>query len=96
MYGTVAKLRIRPGAEAELMALAQDYGAQTVPGYIGEYVYRLDNAPDSYIMAVLFADRASYAANAASPEQHARFLRFRALLVGDPEWHDGEIIAAPR
>ena len=96
MYGTVAKLQIRPGAEAELMALAQDYAAQTVPGYIGEYVYRLDNEPDTYIMAVMFNDRASYAANAASPEQHDRYLRFRALLTRDPEWQDGEIIAAPR
>jgi hypothetical protein len=36
------------------------------------------------------ADRA----NAESPEQHARYEEYRALLDADPEWHDGEIIFA--
>ena len=96
VYGTVAKFKIRPGAEAELMALAEDYASTTVPGYIGEYVYRLDGEPDTYIMAVMFDDRASYESNAASPAQHDRYLRFRALLADDPQWQDGEIISAPR
>jgi hypothetical protein len=31
-------------------------------------------------------------ANAASPEQHARYEQYRALLTAEPEWHDGEIV----
>ena len=30
--------------------------------------------------------------NAASPEQHAQYERYRALLETEPEWHDGEIV----
>lgn len=96
MYGTVARLQIRPGTEAQLMALSEEYAATTVPGYRGEYVYRLDNEPNTYMMAVLFDSRDAYLANAQSPEQHARYLKFRELLASDPEWHDGEIISSPR
>jgi len=93
MYGTVAKMTIKPGAEADLMRLFDDIAGEIEsPGYITDYVYRMDNEPDVYYMAVLFKDRESYAANAADPAMHARYLRYRALLESDPEWHDGEVI----
>jgi hypothetical protein len=38
-----------------------------------------------------FTDKAAYLATAASPAQQARYDQFRALLVAEPEWHDGEI-----
>ena len=44
------------------------------------------------MMAVIFDDRASYVANANSPEQNARYLQMVELLEGAPEWHDGEIM----
>lgn len=96
MYGTIARLQIRPGAEAQLMALSDEYAATTVPGYIGEYVYRMDGEPNTYMMAVMFDSRDAYLANAQSPAQHTRYLKFRELLASDPEWHDGEIISARR
>lgn len=40
----------------------------------------------------VFESREAYRANAASPEQHQRFLQLRALLEADPEWHDGAIV----
>jgi len=43
---------------------------------------------------VLFESKEAYVANAGSPEQHQRYLRMREMLVSDPEWHDGEIIAS--
>ena len=40
---------------------------------------------------LIMAQRA-YQANAASPEQDARYQKLRALLARDPEWHDGEVV----
>lgn len=46
-------------------------------------------------MAVAFESREAYEANARNPELHERYLRFRELLVAEPEWHDGEVIFSP-
>lgn len=96
MYGTVARMQVKPGAEAQLMALSEQYNAMSVPGYRGEYVYRLDNEPNTYYMAVLFDSKEAYHANAQDPAQNERYTQMRALLASDPEWHDGEIISTPR
>lgn len=93
MYGTVALLRARPGSEAALLdeVRAEDLEAH-MPGYIAQYVFRADAERNQYWLVVLFESRETYHANAASPEQHARYLRLRALLTAEPEWHDGEVI----
>mgnify|MGYP005865419391 CR=1 FL=1 len=93
MYGTVALLRVQPGRAADMVeeVRAEDQDAH-MPGYIAQYVYRMDAEPDLYWLVVLFQSRETYQANAASPEQHARYLRLRALLTEDPQWHDGEIV----
>lgn len=93
MYGTIAKMTLLPGAEAEMMALMDEINDEMdAPGYVTDYVYRMDNEPDVYYMAVLFQDRESYHANAQDPRMHERYLRYRAFLSADPEWHDGEVI----
>ena len=91
MYGTVAKMRIKPGMEQALSAVSEQ--AKTdVSGIVGQYVYRMDSEPDVYYLAVMFRDKESYEANAASPDQHERYLAYRDLLAAEPEWHDGEIV----
>ena len=94
MYGTVARLRVKPGAEKQLMEMSRDESSLDIPGFISQYVYRMDQDPNEYYLVVLFEDRQTYVANADSPEQNARYLEFRALLEADPEWHDGEIVYA--
>jgi quinol monooxygenase YgiN len=91
MYGTVARMRAKPGAEAQLMALSGEFQGQ-IPGLVNTYVYRADGEPDTYWMAVIFTDKDAYHRNAQSPEQDARYQQMRALLAADPEWHDGEIV----
>jgi antibiotic biosynthesis monooxygenase (ABM) superfamily enzyme len=92
MYGTVAYLRVKPGAEAKLQQHVRDFEALKVPGYVFLQIYRLDASSNTCVMVVGFATKADYAANAASPEQNARYLAYREFLEADPEWHDGEII----
>lgn len=95
MYGTVARLRVRPGMGDRLQALQAEYEGLEVPGFIASYVYRSDAGPDEYWLAVVFQDRESYRRNAEAPEQDARFREMRELLAADPEWHDGEIVSGP-
>ena len=94
MYGTVARLRVKAGKEAEFQQLGTALGRTKVPGSVALYVYRLDAAPNEFYLAVVFSDKAAYERNADSPEQEARFQQLMALLDGEPEWHDGEVIAS--
>lgn len=91
MYGTVARLRLKPGSEPQMQELMREYESLPLRGHVRTTVYRLDADSSEYYMAVVFEDRDSYRANADSPEQHARYEKMVAILDGEPEWHDGEI-----
>lgn len=92
MYGTVARMRLKAGAESQLQDLMREYETLDVPGFVSTTVYRMDSDPNELYMAVVFDDAESYRANAQSPEQDARYQKMVALLEGSPEWHDGEIV----
>ena len=92
MYGTVARLQLKPGMEAQMRAFNEDEHAVGIPGYLAMYGYRMDQDPNTYYLVVIFESKAAYVANAASAEQHQRYLRMVELLEGEPEWHDGEIV----
>jgi quinol monooxygenase YgiN len=91
MYGTIARLRVKPGKEEELRRLGQEMTPQ-IPGTVFHHVYRTDADPNELYLVVGFESEQAYRANAESPEQHQRYEQYRALLDADPEWHDGEII----
>ena len=91
MYGTIAKLRVKPGKEQELQETMGASGEDT-PGFTFAHVYRMDDDPQTLVLVVAFDSKESYRANAESPEQHQEYLAYRALLEEEPEWHDGEIL----
>ena len=93
MYGTVARMRIKSGAESQLEQQLREFESLKVPGFVTTYVYRMDADPQTCYMAVVFDSKESYVANARSPEQDVRYQQMRALLDSDPEWHDGEIVS---
>jgi len=92
VYGTIARFRLKPGMEARLETMQQEFEQARVPGTIATYTYRMDRDPNEYYLAVVFESKEAYLANAGSPEQHARYLKLRDLLATDPEWNDGEIV----
>lgn len=94
MYGTVARMRVKPGALEELWRLAAEEETQ-IAGMVAQYVYRMDADPGELYLAVVFTSREAYRANAESPEQHARYEQMLRLLEGPPEWHDGELVFPP-
>ena len=92
VYGTVARMRAKPGSGDQLMEVLLEYEDLGIPGFVASHVYRLDDNPDDYYMAVLFEDRESYRRNAEDPAQDKRYRRLRELLEADPKWHDGEVV----
>lgn len=91
MYGTVARVRLKPEALSEIARLTQEE-VPHVPGLVFEHIYQTDADPLECILAVGFESKDAYVANANSPEQHERYLLYRQLFAADPEWHDGQII----
>ena len=94
MYGTVARLTAKPGSREALDEITRQVREEKPPGLVASYIYQMDSDPDEYYLAVVFESRESYRANAESPEQHARYERWRPLLAAEPEWHDGEVESA--
>jgi heme-degrading monooxygenase HmoA len=84
MYGTVARMRIKPGAEGQLAEQMRAFEAAKVPGVVATYVYRMDADPDEYYLATVWESRAAYTANATSADQQARYEGYRSLLAAEP------------
>jgi quinol monooxygenase YgiN len=95
MYGTVAVCHVRPENLATLQAMAAAEEALDIDGYLGTELLVVDNHPDTVLMVVRFADRATYRANGDSADQDARYQEFRALMEDDPVWYDGDWVPVP-
>lgn len=97
MYGTVARLRALPGKEQELRGVSEDWAREQGPrvdGFMHEFLFRLDQGGDNYVLVAVFRDQASYRKNAEDPEQDRWYRRIRACLQADPEWQDGDVVYA--
>ena len=96
MYGTVARLKVKPGMEQKVQELNDRWWQERAPkikGAISNTVYRLDSGNNEYILAAVFDSKENYRANADDPEQNEWFQEMAACLDGEPMWADGEIIA---
>ena len=91
MYGSIARMQLKPGAEDKMRELT-DADAGKIPGFAFSHIFRMDAGSNEYYLVVAFQSREAYLANAGRPEQHARYLQYRELMESDPEWHDGEIV----
>lgn len=92
MYGTIARLHPRPDRVAELEALGESLNVDPPPGYVASWLFRPDRNPyfrETMFLIAVFEDAESYRTNADTPEQHARYLEMRDLLMDEPDWIDG-------
>ncbi len=92
MYGTVARMRVKPGMVNQLQDWMRQEEVRAVPGYTTSYTYQMDADPTTVYVAIVFESREAYVANAQSPQMDARYHEMLALLEEPPEWHDGQII----
>jgi heme-degrading monooxygenase HmoA len=91
VYGTIARMKLKPGAEDKMMH-AMEGSADGREGHVATYVFKSDADPDVHFVTTVFESKDAYKKFAASPEQDKRFHQMRELLAADPEWHDGEVI----
>jgi len=92
MYGTVARMKVKPGMMDKLRETSMNAEQMNIPGLVSTYVYQMDADPNALMLAVIFTDKEAYMKNAGSPEQNARYEQMLALLESPPEWNDGEIV----
>ena len=90
MYGTVAKIRVKPENRQALRDVFAEQPGETIEGFVSSYVL-FENDGDTGWMFAVFSDRATYDRNANDPRQHERYTRYRSLMEDEPEWHDGVI-----
>src|SRR5260370_28186687 len=92
MYGTVGRLRIKPGMEGQFRQLlegqAPAFESGRVAGFVASYAYRMDADPNDYYLAVVFSSKEAYWANAQRADQDARYRHSRPLLEASPDCHD--------
>jgi quinol monooxygenase YgiN len=96
MYGTVARMKPKPGQEKAIAALLDEWQktrGNKVKGALAGYLYKPDKSPGEMLMVAVFQDKTTYTANAQDPEQDRWYQKLRAMLAADPLWEDGEIVA---
>jgi quinol monooxygenase YgiN len=91
MYGTLAKLKAKPGNADKVIKFLETEVGQPV-GYRGRVIYQMDNDPDELWIAGWFESKEAYFTHSDKPETHQIYLRLLDLLVAEPEWHDGYIV----
>lgn len=94
MYGTVSRFRIKPGSEDAVTALSRELVDNPPSGFVASYIYRLDSGNDEYMTAAMWTDRETYQRSSSDERQQQWFARVRELMVGEPQWNDGEVIEA--
>ena len=95
MYGTIFRMRPKPGQEEKVVELFEEWDRERKPkvkGAIGGFLMKPDNPTGELIGVAVFEDKAAYSANADDPDQDKWFRSLRQVLQADPEWEDGEYV----
>jgi heme-degrading monooxygenase HmoA len=91
VYGTVARMTLKPGAEEKVMQVMEGSQAGR-EGHVATYVFKSDADPNVHFVTTIFESKSAYKKFADSPEQDKRFHQMKELLAAEPDWHDGEVI----
>ncbi len=93
MYGTVARMRLRHGAEPLFRAQFDALVHEQLKGWVSTTFFQSGADPLDLWMVGVFDSQESYRANAERPNMDAIYRRMRGCLEADPEWHDGMVMA---
>ncbi len=92
MFGTVARYRVKPGQEQQLLNQMRSFEADPPEGWVYHTIFRSTSDPNEIWISVVFENEAVYRKNADSPEMDRQYRKMLEHLQGDPEWHDGHVI----
>ena len=96
MFGTIARMKVKPGSFEKMQEVMQGFEERPVKGFLFNAVYRSQSNPDEVWLVVGFEDEATYRANANDPRTDEMSKKFQAMMTAPPEWHDGEIVSMTR
>jgi quinol monooxygenase YgiN len=96
MFGTVAKMKLKPGSFEKMQDVMKGFEEQPVKGFLFNAVYRSQSDPDEVWLVVGFEDEATYRANADNPRTNEMAEQYQKIMAAAPEWHDGEIVSMTR
>src|SRR5512134_1588415 len=88
------KMQAKPGERQKIIDLFDEWARERrhkASGFVRLTLSSNCDDADKFMAYAMFADKASYDTNSASPEQNEWFQKLRSHLVGDPEWFDGTI-----
>ena len=93
MFGTVARMKMKPGSMDEMRRLGQQQEERNAEGFQVMLTFQSQKDPDEVWLVIGFKDEATYRANANDPQTSKMAGEMANLMAGPPEWHDGEIVA---
>ena len=94
MYGTLGRMKPKPGKRDELVAmLSTPPGGAAAQGFRGAYLLKADEG-DEVVVAVMYEDKDAYVAMVHDPQTDANFGKIMELLEDEPSWTDGEWVGA--
>tara|TARA_B100001013_G_C24294455_1_gene318181 strand:+ start:147 stop:440 length:294 start_codon:yes stop_codon:yes gene_type:complete len=90
MYGTIFKMKVKPGHEDQLLSIL-DSPEKQPDGAVAWFLMNPDSESE-WIGVAVFDSKESHLANANNPEQHEMFLKMMEHLESEPTWTDGEYL----
>ena len=97
MFGTIYRMRPRPGQEQAVVDYHRRWEHERRPkvdGAVAAYVFKPRKQTGDLLGVVVFDSEEHYDRNANDPEQDRWYRQLRALLESDPEWTDGDVLVA--
>jgi hypothetical protein len=94
MFGTIGHARPKPGHEAEISALLEEWQRTIRPLIPGEMLSLSGtpkDRPGEMVFIALVQDEQTYRNLANLPEQDAWFRKLVTHLEGEPTWEDVEL-----
>jgi quinol monooxygenase YgiN len=92
MFGTVARMRCKPGGHQWVRAWVDVQTRRGMAGWISTSVYQSESDPSLIWLTVVFESREAYVANANTPVQDQLYHQMLSALEEPPEWSDGELM----
>ena len=90
MYGTIFKMKVKPGHEDQLLTILDS--TETPPDGGVAWFLMIPDSENEWIGVAVFDSKESHLANANNPQQHEMFLKMMEHLESEPTWTDGEYL----
>jgi len=89
VYGTVGRMKVKPGKMPDLVALMSDPQGASARGFRFTSLLVADEGNEA-VVTVIFDDKDSYFEMVHDPKTDENFGKIKALLEDEPSWTDGE------